>query len=154
MLDKYGSKEPGIKNTEALLIRQSKTAALEIGESNKSLSATSKSNDRDRDRDSSISKYDDGSGAVPAPCSDFAQLIKRDATAEFELDRLSAAHFAYAGTHVYTSVRVCVCVTVHTSQYSPFSPVPFPYFSSLFFPPPIPSFPFFHCSSHPVSSLT
>ena len=107
MLDEYGSKEPGIKNTEALLIKQNKTAVLEVIESKKSLSSSNRSNDRDRD--SSVSKYE-GSSAVPVPCSDFAQLIKRDASAE--LDRLSSAHFAYAGTYVHPSARVCVCVCV------------------------------------------
>lgn len=121
------------------------------------LSASNKSNDRDRDRDrdrdGSISKYDDGSGAVPVPSSDFAQLIRRDAAAAFEPDRLSSAHFAYAGTYVHPSVRMYVCVTVHTTQYSPFSPVPFLCFPFLLFSPPIPSFHFFHCPSHPFSSL-
>ena len=140
VLDEYGSKEPGMKNADELIIKENKIAVRDIsegdgegeekeGDSSKSLSASAsnKSSERDRyserdrgwdmDRDmgSSILKSDNGSGTVAVaalPCSDFAQLIKRDATADFKLDRLSAAHFAYAGTYVHPSIRTCVCVCV------------------------------------------
>ena len=129
-----------MKNADELIIKENKIAVRDIsegdgegeekeGDSSKSLSASAsnKSSERDRyserdrgwdmDRDmgSSILKSDNGSGTVAVaalPCSDFAQLIKRDATADFKLDRLSAAHFAYAGTYVHPSIRTCVCVCV------------------------------------------
>ena len=144
VLNEYGSKEPGIKNADELIIKENKITVRDIsegegeekdGDSSKSLSASASNKnserdryserdrgwdrdmDRDRDRDmgSSILKSDNGSGTIALaalPCSDFAKLIKRDATADFKLDRLSAAHFAYAGTYVHTSIRTCVCVCV------------------------------------------
>jgi hypothetical protein len=105
VLDEYGSKEPGIANTQTISVKENRTVAYEIGGDGK---------DREREKESgksnlsnSIFKNEDGSVDVPVPCSDFARLIKRDTIAELQLDRLSAAHFAYAGTCV--RVRECAC---------------------------------------------
>jgi hypothetical protein len=106
VLDEYGSKEPGIANTQTISVKENRTVAYEIGGDGKD-----REREKEREKESgksnlsnSIFKNEDGSVDVPVPCSDFARLIKRDTVAELQLDRLSAAHFAYAGT----CVRVCV----------------------------------------------
>jgi hypothetical protein len=113
VLDEYGSKEPGIANTQTISVKENRTVASEIGGDGKD---RERERDGERERESDKSnlsngrfKNEDGSVDVPVLCSDFARLIKRDNIAELHLDRLSAAHFAYAGTYVCMCVCVCVC---------------------------------------------
>ena len=107
VLDEYGSKEPGIANTETISVKENRTVAYEIGDDRKERVREREKESGKSNLSNSIFKNEDGSGDVPVPCSDFARLIKMDTIAELQLDRLSAAHFAYAGM----CVCVCVCVS-------------------------------------------